>query len=720
MTTENVARPSTNLDAMFKPRAIAILGASGDSTKLSGRPLKFLREMGYAGQLYPINPKYQEVQGLPCYPDLKSVPGEIDLAIIGLPAAAVPQAVRECGEAGVKAAVIFSSGFAEVGAEGKQLQAELQAAAREGNVLICGPNCAGLLGVPERVIATFNTALERGVPLSGEAAFVSQSGALGTYMFAAAQDAGVGFNYWVSTGNEAVLGFADFVSYFVRDERTRTVMAYMEDARDGEALRACAAEAVEREKPLVVLKVGTSEAGAKAASSHTGAMAGSDRVYDAFFRKHGIIRARNVEELFDYATAATSNRRPRGNRVALMTISGGAGILMADTCEENGLALPKPSPAIREELLQVLPPFGSAENPIDLTAELISRPDLLRRSMEITLRDEQYDSLIIFLGLQLGTGEKLARDIAAVAAGTDKLVVVNWMAPPPEALRILREAEVPVFPDPTRGVKAVAALAQYMRFVQERKEAGRSGQDPPLVAANVAEEVKQYLRGIRASGRTTLTEDEAKHVLQRYGVPVTRRAVARDAGEAADLAARIGFPVVMKVVSPDITHKTEAGGVRLGIADAAAARQAYREIMESCARYKPGARLEGVLVEEMVSGGTEVIVGAKRDARLGPAVTFGLGGIFVELLKDFALRLAPLSRAEAEAMVREIKGYRMLAGFRGQELKDVPALVDALLRVAQLAYDQRDLLAEMDVNPLLVLGEGKGVRAVDALMVLQG
>src|SRR3990172_7303049 len=444
-----------DLDAMFKPRSIALIGASSNFAKLSGRPLRFLIEYGYKGKIYPINPNYPEIAGLKCYPNIAAVPGEIDLAVVGMAAAGVPSIIRECAAKGVKAVTVFSAGFAEMGAEGKKMQEELRRAAIEGNVALDGPNCAGLIGVREKVIATFNSAMDRGSILEGPVSFVAQSGALGTYMFAAAQDAGVGFDYWVSTGNEAVVGFSDFVSYFVSQATTRTIIAYMEDARDGEVFQSSARESLEAGKPLIILKVGASESGAKAASSHTGALAGSDRVYSAVFDQCGVIRAHDVEDLFDLANICAARKYPRGPRTAMMTISGGAGILMCDRCEEVGLKVVQLKQETMDALRKVLPPFASPVNPVDVSAELITTPGFLKRSMEIVLGDPNVDSLVIFLGLQLHNGAELAGDIVEAAASTDKMVAVNWIAAPRIALDKLRENNVPVFSDPARGIRSL-------------------------------------------------------------------------------------------------------------------------------------------------------------------------------------------------------------------------------------------------------------------------
>ena len=707
---------------MFKPRSIALIGASSNFAKLSGRPLRFLIEYGYKGKIYPINPNYPEIAGLKCYPNIAAVPGEIDLAVVGMAAAGVPAVIRECAAKGVKAVTVFSAGFAEMGAEGKAMQAALRQAAIVGNVALDGPNCAGLIGVRDKVIATFNSAMDRGSILEGPVSFVTQSGALGTYMFAAAQDAGVGFDYWVSTGNEAVVGFSDFVSYFVSQATTRTIIAYMEDARDGEVFQSSARESLEAGKPLIILKVGASESGAKAASSHTGALAGSDRVYSAVFDQCGVIRAHDVEDLFDLANICAARKYPRGPRTAMMTISGGAGILMCDRCEEVGLKVVQLKQETMDALRKVLPPFASPVNPVDVSAELITTPGFLKRSMEIVLGDPNVDSLVIFLGLQLHNGAELAGDIVEAAASTDKMVAVNWIAAPRIALDKLRENNVPVFSDPARGIRSLGALVKYVSR-RERTLSKQSGAGKPTASFGVERSNIAKARAIvaqaRKESRKALTEGEGKAILEIYGIPTPGRQLATGSAEAAKAAEVMGFPVVMKISSADITHKTEAGGVRLGISDAKEAAAAYVDIIAKAKAYNAKAKLDGVLVEEMIGDAVQVIVGFKQDPRFGPVVTFGMGGIFVELIRDFALRVAPFDEDEALAMIQETKAYPLLTGFRGDKKRDVAALAKVILAAGQLAQDFKDDLAELDINPVMVLAEGKGAKAVDALLVLK-
>ena len=714
-------RRKFDLDAMFKPRSIALVGVSSNFTKLSGRPLRFLKEYGYPGKIYPINPNYQEIAGLKCYPSVAAVPDVIDLAVVSLPAATAAGVIRECAAKGVRSVTVFTAGFAEMGAEGKRLQEELRQAALEGGVALSGPNCAGVISVKERAIGTFITAMDRANLLEGPVSFVAQSGALGTYMFAAAQDAGVGFNYWVSTGNEAVLGFPDFVSYFVEQPSTQAIIGYMEDARDGEAFQSSAFEALEAGKPLIILKVGGSEIGAKAASSHTGALAGSDRVYDAVFDQCGVIRAHDVEDLFDLANISIAPHHPKGPRTAMMTISGGAGILMCDRCEDAKLEVAKLSTETIEELRKVLPAFASFSNPVDVTAELVATPSLLKRPMEIVLADPNVDSLVIFLGLQLHTGAELAKTIFEAAAESDKMVMVNWIAPPPEAVAVLREHNIPIFSDPARGILSLGLLVKYVQRREQylaRKSAGRAGKASPTNPETL-QKVSLIISNARREVRNALTEAEGKAILELYGIPVPGRKLAKSASSAADAAREMGFPVVMKIASADITHKTEAGGVRLGVKTPHEAIVAYDEIIAMATAYNSKAKLDGVLVEEMIGDGVQVIVGFKQDARFGPVVTFGMGGIFVELIRDFALRVVPVDEEEALAMIKGTKAYPLLTGFRGDRPRDIAALSRVILAVSRLAQDFKDELTELDINPVLVLPEGLGVKAVDALIVIK-
>ncbi|MBI4528690.1 MAG: acetate--CoA ligase family protein [Deltaproteobacteria bacterium] len=707
-----------DLKTLFHPRSVALIGVSTEQTKLSGRPFRFFREFGYTGSVYPVNPKYQEIAGVPCYANLSDIPGDVDLAVITLPASAVPGTLAECGAKGVRAAAIISSGFAEVGGEGVHLQEELKRVASEYGIALCGPNCSGFIYFPERVTATFSVGLDGGFPELGPAAFISQSGALSSYILGAAKERALGFRYWITTGNECVLSFTDYLKYLLEDPEVRLVLGYLEDARDGQAFQIAARRALLLDKPLIIMKVGRSEAGAKASVSHTGSLAGADEVYQAVFSQNGILRAESLDELFDLAVMSQASRRPRGNRVQILTNSGAAGILLADVGSEWGLEFSDLSSATKEALKKIMPPFATIANPMDLTAEIVARPGLLKGAAELILADPNVDNLVIFLGIMPGAHEKLATDIAHVARATDKLIMVTWFPLPlPEVRQILIQADVPLFPEPARGIRALGKMAQY---VATREKALARQPPPARKEPDSGSEVGKILARAKNQGRNALTEVEAKSLLNACGLAVPRGGLARNAAEARSLANAIGGPVAMKASSPDLLHKTEAGIIRLALKSAEEVERAFEEIVEKAREWNPEARLDGVLVEEMIGGETrEVIVGARQDLRFGPIVTFGLGGIFVEAIRDFAVWPAPLTLEEARDMIRKIRGYRILTAFRGRPAADVEALAQVICQVGQLACQWQEQIAELEINPLFVLPEGAGVIVGDALVALR-
>ena len=707
-----------DLKNLFHPRSVALIGASTEQNKLSGRPFRFFREYGYAGNVYPVNPKYPEIAGVPCFATLSDIPGEVDLAVITLPATAVPEALAECGTKGVKAAAIISSGFAEVGDEGVRLQDELQRIALENGIAVCGPNCSGFVYFPERVTATFSVGLDGGFPEAGPAAFISQSGALSSYILGAAKERGLAFRYWITTGNECVLSFTDYLQYVLEDPEVRLVLGYLEDARDGQAFQAAARRALALDKPLIILKAGRSEAGAKASVSHTGSLAGADEVYQAVFSQNGVLRADSLDELFDFALLAQAPRRPRGRRVQVVSISGAAGILMADVGSELGLEFSDLSPTTKDELRKIMPPFASITNPMDVTAEAVARPGLLTQAAEVILTDPNVDNLVMFFGIVPGAHERLATGIAQVARGTDKLVMMTWFPlPRADIWMSLARAGVPVFPEPARGIRALGKMAQYV----EAREKSFSRHTAAIESSSGLESsVEKILDHAKNQGRNALSEVEAKNLLKALGLTVPRGDLTRSAAEARSVANSIGGPVALKASSPDLLHKTEAGVIRLGVEGPDDVERAFEEIVAKAKKWDPQARLDGVLVEEMIGGDTrEVIVGARQDLRFGPIVTFGLGGVFVEAIRDFAVWPAPLSLDEAREMIRRIRGYRILTAFRGRPAADLEALAQVLCQVGQFACAWRERICELEINPLLVLPEGSGVVVGDALAVLR-
>ncbi|MFZ5626364.1 MAG: acetate--CoA ligase family protein [Bacillota bacterium] len=699
------------MERLVQPRSVAIIGASQDFTTINGKILKYLLKHRFQGQIYPVNPKYEEIAGLGCYPSITAVPAQVDLALIAIAAARVPAILKECGEKGVKAAVIFSSGFAEVGETGRALQQEIQAIGRQYQMRLLGPNCLGLLNVPLGLTAAFSASLEVEQLQSGPVALVSQSGAVGFMLFNLLQEAGVGVNWVVTTGNEVDVTAGEALHYVVEDPQTRVVLTYLEGLRDGESFARTARRAAELGKPFLVLKVGNSASGQKAAATHTAALTGSAAAYQAFFRKYGIIEARDSDDVVDLARAFLPGKLPRGKRVGIVTMSGGVGILLADHCEEQGLVVPELSQQLKDRIQQVIPPFGSPQNPVDVTAQSLNQGDEFKRCLEILLTSGEIDMLVV--AITMATGElaaKIGRDIAAAATGISLPLVVSWsvgqVAQP--GFAELKKAGVPLYHSPARAVKALAALSRYADW----RSAGLN--EAPV---QVNQERQARVQAILAQATGALGEYDTKQILLLYDLPVTREKLAHTAEEAMAAAEAIGYPVVLKINSPDILHKTEAGGVALNVGNAREVREKFSQLLANARAFNPRARLEGVLVQEQIGAGVEVIVGLQRDPVLGPQILFGLGGIFVEVFKDAVLRPVPLTRQEAEIMLDSIKGSPLLKGVRGQPAVDREALIKVLLGISQLALEAEEQLLSLDLNPVVALPAGQGARILDGVLV---
>lgn len=701
----------TDLERFFSPQSIAIIGASTDFGTISGQPLRHLDAHGYPGKIYPVNPKYKEIGGRPCYPSIEALPETPDLVLVLVNAARVCDMLRSCGVKGVPYVIIFSSGFSEVGGDGVQLQGELQAIAREYNIGVIGPNCQGMINVAGRVFAGFGSVFYADYEAGG-VSMVSQSGGFGfSVMNLSSKDGGLPFRQMVTTGNEIGVSTLDFMSYFIRDPHTAVIGGYIEGLKDAHRLLAVGDEALAAGKPILMWKVGNTEQGQRAAASHTANLGGAMALYQAAFRQKGILQIEDIQDLVDYGRAFRSGRLPAGNRVAIITISGGAGILMTDECVGRGMQLAQMSEETTAKLRAIVPSFGSVRNPVDVTAAIFNDLTLVNRTLQTIVDDDSVDCIaMINASLQGEIAKRIAAEIAAVQAKTAKPIFIAWSARDelaPEAYATLNEACIPHYKSPVRCGRALAAVSWY---AEARRRNERQRGDVPLVASVPA--VRQFL----AARSADVTEHEAKRVLAEYGIAATRESLATTAGEAAAAAARLGYPVALKIQSVNIPHKTEANGVRLGLRTAAEVEAAYGELMANARRYSATARIDGILVQEMVEGGIETILGVTNDPLFGPAVMFGLGGIFAEVMKDVAFRLAPVTPAMAREMIAEIKGYPLLAGARGRPAADVDALAEAIVKLSALAMDLKGHIAELDVNPLFVLPRGQGVKAGDALI----
>lgn len=675
-----------------------------------------LREGGYAGRCYPISRSHAEVQGLRAYARIAEVPEPVDLALIIIPAQAVPEALEECGRAGARAAYIVSSGFAEDrDADGPALQRAVREIARRYDMAVCGPNGEGFLSAPSDLIATFSPGVEdyprRLRPDTDKGrrlAVVAQSGGLGFSFFHRGRPRQLRFEYVISTGNEAALESFDFVEHLVDADRVDVVLLYLEGIRDAESFRRAAAKAADRGKPLLVAKMGRSEVAQRAAASHTAALAGVDHAYDAVFRRYGVIRADDMDTMLDVAAGFAFCPLPQGRRVAVISGSGGAAVWMADTLAMHGLEVPPLDEATRAAIDALIPSYGASANPVDVTAGTITAVGYAR-VVEILQRSPEIDAVVIVGSMTNAT--RLQREmetLARVAAHPEKPVLMcAYTLAASDALQVAARAGVPVFSSMPGCARALAAMVGYARF-QERWRR----REPPA-APNPSPSVRQALC---ASGRV-LCEYQAKAALAAYGIPRPPEELAANPEEAAQAAERIGFPVAVKVQSPDLPHKTEVGGIALGLDTAEAVAAATRDVLARARAAQPGAAIHGVLVQKMAPSGREIILGVNRDQTFGPMLMVGLGGIYVEVLRDVAFAPVPLSPAEALDLLASLRGKALLHGVRGELPVDLAALADLVARLSRFAADFADEVESIDLNPVLAHPEGQGLTIVDALIV---
>ncbi|HEY74929.1 MAG TPA: acetate--CoA ligase [Thermoflexia bacterium] len=694
------------LESFFRPSSVAVIGASRDPEKLGYAVLANLKEGGFKGALYPINPKADEILGLKAYPSILDVPEPVDLAVIVIPYPFVPAVLEQCGQKGVPAVVVISAGFREAGREGLEREQELIEIARRYNIRLVGPNCLGVIDTATPLNATFAA----GMPPAGPMAFMSQSGALGTAVLDMALAGRIGFSRFVSLGNKADVDEIDLLEAWEDDPDSRVILIYVEGLKDGQRFMEVARR-VTRKKPVVAVKSGVTRAGSRAVSSHTGSLAGSEAAYRAAFRQAGVIRAGSMERLFDYARAFAYQPLPAGDQVAIVTNAGGPGILATDALEHAGLRLARLKPETIEALMADLPSAASAANPVDVLGDALA--DRYEHALRLVLADPGVDAVIVIVTPQAMTQiEETAHIVGRTAQETDKPILGCFMgeARIKAGVDVLRQYGVPNYPFPERAAEALAAMVAYRRE-QERPI------HPPERFEVDRDAVRKVLEKARSEGRVSIGDAEARAILEAYGFPVPPSRLAATPEEAIEAAEEMGYPVVLKVASPDILHKTDVGGVKLNLRSAEDVRDAFDLIMYRATRYVPDARIWGCLVQKMVPGGREVLIGMSRDPQFGPLVAFGLGGIYVEALKDVVFRVAPFSRQEAEEMIREIRAYPLLEGVRGEPPADHEAMVDALCRISQLVTDFPEIV-ELDINPLMVFDEGRGAVALDMRLVL--
>ncbi len=697
-----------SFDKLFAPKAIAVIGASQDLTRISGQPIQALKNSGFSGPVYLVNPRYQELHGRKCYAAAKDIGQPCDLAVIAVPAAGVPAAIRDCGAAKIPFAIILTAGFREAGPEGKALEAELAKACLEAGVRAIGPNCQGALSTQSRMWCVFGSIADETTLTPGPVSCAFQSGGFGYAVVNLAEAQGIGFRTVVSTGNETNVTMPELLSGFLDDPGTHLAFGYMEGTPNARALLALGAKSLEMAKPVLIWKGAQTDVGTKAAASHTANMTGNYDLFRAAFRQSGLIETQDVEEIVDFAKVAAARRWPNGRAIGVLSISGGSGVVFADRAVKEGMTLPSFAPDTFKALRAIIPSFGAADNPADTTAAVINQPELFTKTLDIVLADPGIDQLSLLLASLPGEGaRKCAMAITAAAAKTDKPVQVVWSgrkAKSEEAWKIFTDAGVPFLPTPARGAKAAATLA---KFAEDRRRL--IGRKPPVVSKP---------QGLKLpDGAATMSEVESKSVLQAFGIPVTREVLVSSGGDMAAATKGLHGPFAVKIVSRDIAHKTEAGGVKLGILAADLVRAAA-EVTSNGKAYKKDARIDGVLVSEMASG-LEALIGVVNDEGFGPTVALGLGGILTEVLKDVTFRIAPFDLATAHDMIAELRAAKLFDGYRGKPAADKDALAKTLVDVSVMAAALGDRLKEMDINPVFVREKGKGLAAADALIVLK-
>lgn len=696
------------LDKMLRPKSVAIIGASATPGKIGYTVVDNIIKGGYTGKIYPINPTCTEILGLKTYPEIEQVPDEIDSAIITVPAKVMAEVVEECGRKGVKGLIVITSGFSEVGRKDLEDQM-LEIAARYG-MRILGPNIVGSLSNSDK----FNGSFAPGLPFPGKASLVTQSGALLIALDMATYTRRVGFDKLISIGNMADVDFADLIEWFDEDENTTCVSLYIEGMKNGRKFIDAARKS---SKPIVALKSGVSAHGAAAAASHTGSLAGASKIYTSAFKQAGVIQATDLNDLFNRTLTLSQQPPMKGDNLLILSNGGGVGVLATDAAEKYGIPLKFAPADVQEELKKHMPDFGSAKNPVDLTG--MAGNDWYYQTTKFSFSHKWTDGLVVlYCETAMTNPQEIAESIkkAVDASGLkDKPITVSFVGgeKSDKAMGWLVENGIPAFGAPDIAVNAMASLRDYARL-QEYKNSDHFETD---------EKAKQMALDViakaRADKRDSLTEIEAKEVFKAYGMPVTSISLSKTEDEAVALGKKIGFPLVLKIVSPDILHKSDAGGVKVNIKDEAGIREAFQTILKNAKAYKADADIHGVAIQEMAPWGTEVILGSVNDPAFGPTVMFGLGGIFVEVLKDVTFRVTPVSHAQAEEMIGEIKGAPILAGVRGEKPRDKKELAKAIYQYSCMIYDLQDEIKESDANPVLVYEEGTGLKVADARIILK-
>lgn len=701
---------NTQIRYLLSPQSVVIVGASADYSKFTGRTVKYALKHRYPGKLYAVNPSRTEISGIPCFPSVKDLPEAVDTAFIQIAAKGVPAVIGQCIEKNIKSIIIHSAGLGESGEEGSKTRERILSQVREAGVRVVGPNCAGIVNMTENIVLSPIVCYELDAIPKGRIGLISQSGGLtGAYVTRAA-DRGIGFSYVISTGNEMDLGVSEFARYLLDDKGTDAIAIFLEALRDVLHFRDVAVDALKAGKPILVLKVGRTEVGAKTAASHTGALTGADAIYDAFFRQYGITRVETLEDLFEVPALFCKAKPPKGRNVGVITTTGGGATIVVEAAAQAGLQFPPPSDEAIKEATAFLPSFAAKANPMDVT--MSGTGDGFKKGLELLLKDDNFDMIVGVVGTSSQFEPNLGvQPIVDAYRDATKPLVAFCNPNAAEALRLFEMNGIPSFRTPEACGRALGYLVKYGEAFDSFHRQNDQAQAP-----DPASPASRNVQRILANAGGVLNEYDSKRVLSQYGIAVTREQMVGDAAQAKKAAEEIGYPVALKVMSADIPHKTEAGAIELGVRSETELTVSFGKVIEQARRFKADAKIDGVLVQEMAKKGVELIVGMKRDADFGPVIMFGLGGIFVEVFRDVSFRIPPFSMQEAREMIGEIKGSKLLTGYRGMEKMDVEAVAATLVSVAGLSMDLGEGIRELDINPLIVYPEGKGIKVVDALI----
>jgi len=694
----------------FCPCSIALIGASREKGKVGNIILENIINSGFKGKLFPVNPNADKIKGIKCYPSVLEIPSDIDLALMAIPARYVCRVLEDCSKKNVKWSIIISAGFKEAGVKGMKRESRLMEIARKYSIRILGPNCLGVIDNNCPLNATFSTS----IPPGGKIGFLSQSGALGTSVLDWAKTGNIGFSKFVSLGNKADISENDIINEWEREKETTVITGYIEGVKNGREFIKISSR-VSKKKPIIIIKSGNTDAGARAVSSHTGTLAGSAKAYESAFKQAGIIRANTVKDFFNYAVALSYQPLPKGKKVAIITNAGGPGIMATDACEKNNITMSTLRTETIESLKEFLPGAANFYNPVDLLGDAVA--DRYRRALEVVMGDSNVDAVIVLLTPQGMTQPlEIARAIVDVAKRNvkNKTILTSFIGGNEvrKAVEFLSNQNIPNFAIPEEAIDTLKVMMEYVDWKSR-------GVSPVETFGVDKEKVRKIFDKCRSDERLELGEMEARGILGAYGIRVPEAGLSRDIVEAGEIAKKIGYPVVLKIVSPNILHKTDVGGVRIGIYNEKELEENYDNILFNVKRYMPDANIRGILVQEFIEDKKETIIGVSEDPQFGPVIMFGLGGIYVETLKDVSFRIAPLSRQTAYEMIKEIKTIKLLEGIRGEEPSDVGSMIEIILKVSQMVTEFPEII-EMDINPLFVKKTGEGSIAGDARIRIGG